>query len=86
MLMFYIAGEEMNDNGSIVDLAAREADAPIYIKPGFTYGRAVRLKIEFRTNQKSHNGARPPSFPALNPTMADLSTFTPEIRQLYLSK
>ena len=30
MLMFYIVGEEIHDNDSIADLAAGEADAPIY--------------------------------------------------------
>ncbi|XP_067034448.1 uncharacterized protein [Acropora muricata] len=81
----HISEEEINDIDLVENLASREADAPIYSKLGFSYGKAVRFKKEFGIKQKSHNSARPSS-PALKPTMAAMSTYTPEMRQLYLSK
>ena len=83
----HISGEEINDIDLVENLASREADAPIYSKLGFSYGKAVRFKKEFESKQKSHNSARPSSpAPAPKPTMAAMSTYTPEMRQLYLSK
>ena len=82
----HISGEEINDIELVADLASRDADAPIYTKLGFSYGKAVRFKKEFGSKHKSHDSARPSS-PAPKPTMvADMSTYTPEMRQLYLSK
>ena len=81
----HISGEEINDIDLVENLASREADAPIYSKLGFSYGKAVRFKKEFGGKQKSHNSARPSS-PAPKPTRAAMSTYTPEMRQLYLSK
>ena len=81
----HISGEEINDIDLVENLASREADAPIYSKLGFSYGKAVRFKKEFGSKQKSYNIARPSS-PAAKPTMAAMSTYTPEMRQLYLSK
>ncbi|CAH3013848.1 unnamed protein product [Porites evermanni] len=77
--------EEISDIDLVENLASREADAPIYSKLGFSYGKAVRFKKEFGSKQKSHNSPRPSS-PAPKPTMAAMSTYTPEMRQLYLSK
>ena len=83
----HISGEEINDIDLVENLASREADAPIYSKLGFSYGKAVRFKKEFGSKQKSHNSACPSSpAPAPKPTMAAMSTYTPEMRQLYLSK
>ena len=81
----HISGEEINDINLVENLASGEADAPIYSKLGFSYGKAVRFKKEFGSKEKSHNSARPSS-PAAKPTMAAISTYTPEMRQLYLSK
>ena len=81
----HISEEEIKDIDLVENLASREADAPIYSKLGYSYGKAVRFKKEFGSKQKSHNSARPSS-PALKPTMAAMSTYTPEMRQLYLSK
>ena len=81
----HISEEEINDIDLIENLASRETDAPTYSKLGFSYGKAVRFKKELGSKQKSHNSARPSS-PVLKPTMAAMSTYTPEMRQLYLSK
>ena len=81
----HISGEEINDIELVADLASRDADAPIYTKLGFSSGKAVRFKKEFGSKQKSlDNGRR--SSPVPKPTEADMSTYTPEMRQLYLSK
>ena len=81
----HISGEEINDIDLVENLASREADAPIYSKLGFSYGKAVHFKKEFGSKQKSDNSACPSS-PAPKPTMAAMSTYTPEMRQVYLSK
>lgn len=84
IFLFHFAEEEINDSQLIGDLAAREADAPIFTKLGFTYGKAVRFKREFQIAR-----VRPfsPAAPAYyKPTMADMSSMSPEMRQLYLSK
>ena len=81
----HISGEEINDIDLVENLASREADAPIYSKLGFSYGKAVRFKKEFGSKQKNHNSPRPSS-PAPKPTMAAMSTYTPGMRELYLSK
>jgi len=77
--------EEINDIDLVKDLASRDADAPIYTKLGFSYRKAVWFKKEFGSKQKSLDSGRPSS-PVPKPTMADMSTYTPEMRQLYLSK
>jgi len=83
--LIHISGEEINDIDLVKDLASRDADAPIYTKLGFSYGKAVRFKKEFGSKQKSLDSGRPSS-PAPKPTIADMSTYTPEMRQLYLAK
>ena len=84
-------GEEINSPQLIFDLADRDTDAPIFGKLGFTYGKASRFKQEFETKKASHHGRgrlRPlicspaPS----KPTMVEIANFTPEMKQLYLSK
>ena len=82
--LFTFQEREINDIDLAENLASREADAPIYSKLGFSYGNAVRFKKEFGSKQKSHNSPRPSSAP--KPTMAAMSTYTPQMRQLYLSK
>ncbi|KAL9977960.1 hypothetical protein ACROYT_G015429 [Oculina patagonica] len=77
--------EEINNSELIADLAAREADAPIFTKLGFTYGKAVRFKKEFQIARVQVRPSSPAS-PAYKPTMADMSSMSPEMRQLYLSK
>ncbi|KAJ7363208.1 hypothetical protein OS493_011489 [Desmophyllum pertusum] len=67
--------EEINSPELIADLAERDADAPIFGKLGFTYGKAAR-----------GGRSRPYSPAPSKPTMAELSIFTPEMKQLYLSK
>jgi len=83
--LIHISGEEINDIDLVKDLASRDADAPIYTKLGFSYGKVVRFKKEFGSKQKSLNNGRRSS-PAPKPTEADVSTYTPEMKQLYLSK
>ena len=83
IFLFHFAGEEINDSELIADLAAREADAPIFTKLGFTYGKAVRFKNEFQIARVRPSS---PAAPAYKPTMADMSTMSPEMRKLYLSK
>ena len=83
--LFTFQEREINDIDLAENLASREADAPIYSKLGFSYGNAVRFIKEFGSKQKSHNSPRPSSS-APKPTMAAMSTYTPEMRQLYLSK
>lgn len=79
IFLFHFAGEEINNT----DLAAREADAPIFTKLGFTYGKAVRFKKEFQIARVCPSS---PAAPGYKPTMADMSTMSPEMRKLYLSK
>jgi len=69
-------------------LADRDADAPIFGKLGFTYGKAARFKKEFETKKASYGSAhaRPCSPAPSKPTMAEMSSFTPEMKRLYLSK
>jgi len=71
----------------ITDLGERAADAPIFAKLGFTYGKAVRFKKEFQAAHGRHSRVRPssPAVPAYKPTMADKS-MSPEMKQLYLIK
>ena len=66
----------------------READAPIFAKLGFTYGKAVRFKKEFQAAHGRHSRLWPssPAVPAYKPTMADMSSMSPEMKQLYLIK
>ena len=70
------------------DLAERDADAPIFSKLGLTYGKAVRFKKEFgRILPKKIGWSSRPSSPAPSkPTMVEMANFSPEMRQLYLSK
>ena len=78
-----ILEEEIIDEASVKDLSQREADAPIFSKLHLSYGKAVAFKEEFgRKGPKK----RPCSPSAVKPTMADIATFTPELRRLYLSK
>ena len=85
IFLFHFAEEEINNSELIADLAAREADAPIFTKLGFTYGKAVRFKKEFQI-ARVHVRPSSPAAPAYKPTMADMSSMSPEMRQLYLSK
>ncbi|KAK2560211.1 hypothetical protein P5673_017191 [Acropora cervicornis] len=78
--------EEITDDDSIADLAARDPDAPIYTRLGLTYGKALRFRKEFGTKSRIHKSDSRPSYPATKPSMADMSMFTPEMRQFYLSK
>lgn len=78
--------EEITDDDSLADLAAKDPDAPIYTRLGLTDGKAVRFRKEFGTKSRIHSSNSRPSSPATKPTMADMSMFTPEMRQLYLSK
>jgi len=78
--------EEITDDDSIADLAARDPDAPIYTRLGLTYGKALRFRKEFGTKSRIHKSDLRPSSPATKPSMADMSMFTPEMRQFYLSK
>lgn len=79
----HILEEEIIDEASITNLSQREADAPIFSKLHLSYAKAVAFKEEFgRKVQKK----RPCSPSAVKPTMADIATFTPELRHLYLSK
>ena len=77
---------EITDDDSIADLAARDPDAPIYTRLGLTYGKALRFRKEFGTKSRIHKSDSRPSSPATKPSMADMSMFTPEMRQFYLSK
>ena len=86
---FYLAEEEINDSHLIADIAARDGDTPIYAKLGFTYGKAGHFKKKLGAKEHTicSGGRSCPSLPApYKPTMADMTNFTPEIRQLYLSK
>ena len=84
----YFTEEEINSPQLIADLADRDADAPIFGKLGFTYGKAACFKQEFETKKASYGSAhaRPCSPAPSKPTMAEMSNFTPEMKQLYLSK
>lgn len=84
IFLFHFAEEEINDSQLIGDLAAREADAPIFTKLGFTYGKAVRFKREFQIARVQPFSPAAPAY--YKPTMADMSSMSPEMRQLYLSK
>ncbi|XP_048585017.1 uncharacterized protein LOC125567953 [Nematostella vectensis] len=70
---------------AIVDLLSKDADAPIYSKVGLTYGKALKFKRifeeSFQLPKKSSS-----ALPKCKPTMAELSTYDPEIQRLYLSK
>ena len=44
----HISGEEIDDIDLAENLASREADAPIYSKLGFSYGKTVRFKKRIR--------------------------------------
>ena len=79
----HISEEEINDIDLVENLASREADAPIYSKLGFSYGKAVRFKKEFGSKQKSHNSVHPSS-PAPKPTMTAMSTCTPDEATLFV--
>ena len=83
---FIYTEEEITDDDSIADLAARDPDAPIYTRLGLTYGKALRFRKEFGTKSRIHKSDLRPSSPATKPSMADMSMFTPEMRQFYLSK
>ncbi|XP_067043886.1 uncharacterized protein [Acropora muricata] len=80
--------EEISSPQLIADLADRDADAPIFGKLGFTYGKAARFKQEFEMKKTSRSSghARPCSPAPSKPTMAEMSNFTPEMKRLYLSK
>ena len=78
-----ILEEEIIDEASITNLSQREADAPIFSKLHLSYGKAVAFKEEFG---RKVSLKRPCSPSAVKPTMADIATFTPELRRLYLSK
>ncbi|KAK2553663.1 hypothetical protein P5673_024887 [Acropora cervicornis] len=83
---FIYTEEEITDDDSIADLAARDPDAPIYTRMGLTYGKALRFRKEFGTKSSIHKSDSRPSSPATKLSMADMSTFTPEMIQFYLSK
>ena len=85
---FTVTEEEISDWQLISDLAQREANAPIFAKLGLTYGKAVRFKKEFQVTHGRQFHKRPssPAVPAYKPTMADMSSMLPEMRQLYLVK
>lgn len=84
----YFTEEEISSPQLIADLADRDADAPIFGKLGFTYGKAARFKQEFEMKKTSRSSghARPCSPAPSKPTMAEMSNFTPEMKRLYLSK
>ena len=69
IFLFHFAEEEINDSELIADLASREADAPIFTKLGFSYGKAVRFKKEFQIARVCVR----PSATGYKPTMADTS-------------
>ncbi|KAM7447945.1 hypothetical protein ABFA07_003994 [Porites harrisoni] len=75
--------EDIIDEASVKDLSQREADAPIFSKLHLSYGKAVAFKKEFGMNASKSRPCSPPS--AVKPTMADIATFTPELKRLYLS-
>lgn len=77
-----ILEEEIIDEASITNLAQREADAPIFSRLNLSYGKAVAFKNEFGRKVPKKR----PCSPSVKPTMADIATFTPELRRLYLSK
>lgn len=80
-----ILEEDIIDEVSITNLSQREADAPIFSKLHLSYGKAVAFKEEFgRKVPKKRLCSL--SARAVKPTMADIATFTPELRRLYLSK
>ena len=87
LFLFYSTEEEINSPQLLADLADRDADAPIFGKLGFTYGKAARFKQEFGTKKACGSSRSRPCSPAPSkPTMAEMSTFTSEMRRLYLSK
>lgn len=78
-----ILEEEIIDEASITKLSQMEADAPMFSTLHLSYGKAVAFKKEFGREVPKN---RPCSPSAVKPTMADIATFTPELRRLYLSK
>jgi len=82
-LLSHILEEEIIDEAAVKDLSQREADAPIFSKLHLSYGKAVAFKKELGRKVPKK---RPCSPSAVKPTMADIATFTPESRRLYLSK
>lgn len=87
-LCHYFTEEEINSPELIADLADRDADAPIFGKLGFTYGKAARFKREFATKKTSYGSAnmRPCSPAPSKPSMVEISNFNPEMKRHYLSK
>jgi hypothetical protein len=95
LFSFQNTEEDITDEFAIADLATREPDAPIFSKLGLSYGKAVRFKNEFRIGSEDRHKLSPfirsirtsPVSPVSSkPSMADLSTFSPEVKQLYLTK
>ena len=87
-LCHYFTEEEISSPQLIADLADRDADAPIFGKLGFTYGKAARFKQEFEMKKTSRGSghARPCSPAPSKPAMAEMSNFTLEMKRLYSSK
>ena len=51
---FICTEEEITDDNSIANLAAREPNALIYTRLGLTYGKALRFRKEFETKSRIH--------------------------------
>ena len=83
--------EEANCPLAIADLLKRDADSPIFVKLGLTYGKALRFKQEFEklippSRGKRRNVLTTLSLSSAKPSMGDMATFSPELKRLYLSK
>ncbi|KAK3718615.1 hypothetical protein QZH41_015459, partial [Actinostola sp. cb2023] len=79
--------EDINNTMAIRDLLSREPDAPIFKRLHLTYGKALKFQEEFRYLAIRHdpklNNSPPPQ---VKPSMADISQFSPEVKQMYLLK
>lgn len=91
-MLFIRIEEDITDEDSIAELVSRNADASIFTKLELTYGKAIKLKkdIQHLVPTKSSDRQMLPTWtsPAIpcKPTMADVTSFSPEIKQLYLTK
>ena len=84
-ISFSFLEEEISTKEMLEDLAGREADAPIFNKLGFTYGKALAFKKQFQVQRRRERFLQPRGS-SPKPSMAALSSFSPEMKTLYLTK
>ena len=88
--MLCLIEEDIDCQLGIADLLDRDADSPIFVKLGLSYGKVLRFKQVFQKLIPRSSRARPKvtSTPqsSAKPSMVDIAEFSPELRRHYLSK